>query len=508
MNFGISPNLKIAENTEIQILEQEVLEELFDQKYESNDKEFLNLVNMYTSYKGDEALKDMILNIFTFIQSTPFPEKWLEEKVELFNIQEMSFEENTWGKILFNKAEEDLNDAILSLKEEVEKIKYEADTEKILVCLSEDIRKINIVYEAKTWDEMYCAINELKLDRFPSDKKVTQEIKDKIMKKRNKIKDNIKSINQDILTCNSSDACDNIRSMYEILLNVKNLTLEFSKNFSKVKQDRNIMDFSDIEHFALQILTKETDEENHVCAKYREKFEEILIDEYQDSNLVQESILTAISRMDNIFMVGDVKQSIYKFRQACPELFLKKYETYKNKENQGVGEDLKIQLFKNFRSRENVLNLTNLIFDSIMSKELGDIDYTEEEYLNLGASYPEGDDLNAEIHIIDLKEEEESIYKTDEKEEDIEEKIEDTILEAKFVANKIKELINNGYLISNKDKTKRKIRYKDIAILLRSTKTLAPIYEQEISKLNLPVFCDTSSRISRFSRDTSNDEPT
>lgn len=499
LSFGISPNLKIAENTEIEILKQETLEELFDRKYEANDKEFLNLVNMYTSYKGDEALKDMLLDIFTFIQSTPFPNKWLEEKIELFNIEEISFEENPWGEVLFNKAKEELNTSILSLKEEQERIKYEEDTQKAFICLSEDIRRLNIVYEASTWDNMYCAINALKFDRFPSDKKIPQEIKDKIMKKRNKVKDSIKAINEDILTCNSSEACADIKSMYEILLSIKNLILEFSRDFLKVKQDRNIMDFSDIEHFALQILTKDTEKENHVCAKYREKFEEILIDEYQDSNLVQESILTAISRRNNIFMVGDVKQSIYKFRQACPDLFLEKYEGYKNMENQKKGENLKIQLFKNFRSRENVLKLTNIVFDSIMSKELGDIDYIEEEYLNLGANYPEGENLNAEIHIIDLKEEEESIYKTEVKDtEDIEEKIEDAILEAKFVANKIKELIDTGYVVSNKDKTKRKITYKDIAVLLRSTKTLAPIYEQEISKLNLPVFCDTSSRVFRF----------
>lgn len=164
------------------------------------------------------------------------------------------------------------------------------------------------------------------------------------------------------------------------------------------------------------------------------------------------------------------------------------------------GDELKIQLFKNFRSRENVLKFTNLVFGSIMSKELGDIDYTESEFLNLGADYENGKDLKVEAHIIDLKKEEESFYKDDVKEnEDIDEVIEDSILEAKFVANRIKELIETGYLVSNKDKTKRKITYKDIAVLLRYTKTLAPIYEQEISKLNLPVFCDTATRIFGFS---------
>lgn len=195
-------------------------------------------------------------------------------------------------------------------------------------------------------------------------------------------------------------------------------------------------------------------------------------------------------------MVGDVKQSIYKFRGARPELFLDKYEKYKEKdlkENDG----LKIQLFKNFRSRKNVLDITNIIFNDIMSKELGDIDYTEEEYLNLGAEYPEGNKLEAELHIIDSKEE---VYQNEEDGEgenaEETERVEDIVLEAKFVANKIKELIDNETLICNKDKTYRKIMYKDIVVLLRSAQGIAPIYEQEISKLNLPVFCDMTARIS------------
>ena len=508
--IGISPNLKIAENTEIQILKQEILEELFDEKYESQDEEFLKVINMYTSYKGDDTLKELILTIYNFIQSTPFPQKWLEEKCELFNLEEVSFEKTPWGRILYSKAKDELKSYVLRLEEELENIKYEEDTEKFVVCLSEDIRKINDVYESKTWDELYSKISGLKLDRFPVNNKVPAEIKDKIKNTRTKIKANIDKINSDILLCTSEDANRNIKAMYDIMTKIKDLTIEFSNKFAKEKQDRNIMDFSDIEHFALEILTKNSEEENHVCKNYKEKFEEILIDEYQDSNLVQESILTSISRGNNIFMVGDVKQSIYKFRQARPELFLEKYERYSSKENLQAGEELKIQLFKNFRSRKNILDITNIIFDSIMSKELGDIDYNENEYLNLGANYQESkENLNAELHVIDFKEEEEDIYKNTEEEEDTEdeEKIENIVLEAKFVAKKIRELIDMGYTVTKGDTT-RKITYKDIVVLLRSTKTLAPIYEQEISGLNLPVFCDTSSRIFRFSRDTSYDKLT
>ncbi len=462
---------------------------------------------MYTSYKGDEKLKEVLLNIYDFIQSTPFPEEWLNEKIELFNLNEVSFEKTPWGEILFNKAKDELQDGMLKLEEELNKIKEEIDTQKFVVTLSEDIRKINEVYKQSSWDNMYDGIINLKLDRFPVDKRVPEEIKNKIKDIRAKVKKDIANISDNILIYPSKEALNDIHIMYDILLKIKKLILEFADNFAKVKQDKNIMDFSDIEHFALQILTKEK-EENHVCKKYKEKYEEILIDEYQDSNLVQETILNAISRGNNTFMVGDVKQSIYKFRQARPELFLYKYENYKEKDKLEEEDDLKIQLFKNFRSRENVLKLTNIIFDSIMSKNLGDIDYTKEEYLNLGADYSKGENLEEELHIIDLKEDEESIYKNDNEEIDYgaEEKIEDTIIEAKFVAKKIKELIDGGYLVSNKDRTTRKVTYKDIAVLLRSTKVLAPIYEQEISKLNIPVFCDVSSRLFRFSRNTSNDE--
>jgi len=342
-------------------------------------------------------------------------------------------------------------------------------------------------------------INDLVLDRFPTNKKVPDEIKNRIKNVRTEVKEDIKKITQDIMLYNSKEANNDIKVMYNILSKIEKLVLEFSNKFSKAKQDRNIMDFSDIEHFALNILTNE--KENNTVKEYRNKYEEILIDEYQDSNLVQEYILNKISRNNNIFMVGDVKQSIYKFRQARPELFLNKYEEYKIKEELKKGDNLKIQLFKNFRSRKTILDITNIVFDNIMSKELGDINYKKEEYLNLGANYPKGKNLETEINIIDLKEEEESIYIEKKESEDIEEeteRVQDVLIEAKFVAKRIKELIDTGFLICNEDKTYRKIRYKDIAVLLRSPQSLASIFEQEISKLNMPVFCDTNARIFGF----------
>ncbi len=487
--IGISPNLKIAESTEIEILKQETLEDLFEEKYEIGDKEFLDVVNTYTNYKGDDDLRKLIIEIYDFIQSMPFPEKWLEEKVEMFNLDCANFEKTSWGKILFSKVKEDLQDGMLKIQDEIDKIKFEENTGELVDILSDDIDKIKIAFGKDCWDDLYNELKDTKskFRQFTRSKKIPEDIKLEAKRKRDEVKKTIADIGKNILICSSEEAIETINDMYSILSKIERLVLEFSTAFLKAKQDKNIMDFNDIEHYALNILYKE-DEENYVAKKYQDKYEEILIDEYQDSNLVQEYILNSISRKNNIFMVGDVKQSIYKFRGARPELFLDKYTKYKGKDDEDET-GLKIQLFKNFRSRKNVLDITNTIFNDIMSKELGDIDYTEEEYLNLGAEYPEGEKIETELHIIDLKQED-SFEKEETEEES--ERIEDVVLEAKFVANKIKELIDSGYLVCNKDKTYRKITYKDIVVLLRSTQNIAPIYEQEISKLNLPVFCDVT----------------
>ena len=321
--------------------------------------------------------------------------------------------------------------------------------------------------------------------KWPVDRKVTIELKDEAKKIRDDIKKKISSSINKVLLYNSEVANNDIKEMYSILNSLKNLILEFSDRFKYKKREKNIIDFNDIEHFALELLVKKDDKGNlistEIANEYKEKFEEIAIDEYQDSNLVQEYILRSISKGNNIFMVGDVKQSIYKFRQARPELFLEKYEKYSIDKEQG--RDLKIKLFKNFRSRQNILDFTNLVFDNIMTKEIGDILYDKDEYLNMGANYEPPENIK-------------SVYasKSIEKNESDEPILENSVIEAKYVANRINELLNNpDYVVYDKKIGYRKITYKDIVILLRATSTLAPIYEKEITALNIPVFSDTSS---------------
>ena len=488
--LDISPNFRIADEVELKILKQETLEEMFEDKYERKDLNFLELINTYTTYRGDENLKDIILKIYNYIQSTPFPERWLYEQVEKFNIEgDFDFSETGWGKILYENAKDDILDSILKLRDLRDKAEKEPDIPKILVTLSEDVRKLEKVYEANNWEELYVNLQEFFFDRWSKDKNAPEDLSDDLKKKRDLIKKSVEEIKKSIIIYNSKTAVQDTKEMYNTMSLIAELVIEYEKVFKEKKKDKNIVDFSDIEHFALSILIK-NDEPSEIALKYQKKFDEIAIDEYQDSNMVQEYILTTISRKNNIFMVGDVKQSIYKFRQARPELFLEKYNTYKLKDEREEDDNLKIKLFKNFRSRKEVLDLTNLIFQNIMSEEFGEIEYNEGEYLNLGdKDYPAGENSLPELHIIELNEQD-----TDESLPDEEtEPIEGVVIEAKFVANKIKQMIDNGYMVCDKDKNYRKATYRDFAILLRSTKNSANIFEKEITALNIPVFCDATS---------------
>lgn len=552
---NVSPNFRIADTPEIELLKQEILDELFENKYLSEDKDFTKLINTYTSYRDDTPLKDLILSIYSYISSSPYPLKWLNEKIEMFNIKDeldKDFSQTPWGKVLLEEMDEELTDDLVILEDTVSGMEYEKELEIFKQIIESDIKQLSTLKEnLNNWNKAYEIAQNIKFTAW-SRKKVESEIKEEAKNVRDSVKDKFKRKAGKIFVSDSQQSNQDIFDMYDILKKLEKLIIEFDDIFSKRKRDKNIVDFTDIEHFALNILVKgveiTTDEngqkhekiiKTEVAKKYTEKFEEIAIDEYQDSNLVQEFILSSISRGNNMFMVGDVKQSIYRFRQAMPKLFLEKYETYGTVQNcfinmsnnvekqNSTKKDFKgetnldcpncltgrkIQLFKNFRSRDNVLDFTNLIFKDIMSTKLGEVDYNEDEYLNFGAEdYKKIEqNLKTEIDIIDVKTEEENEEDSQEysnkyyensddfDDEDVEnldelEHLENIEIEAKYVANKIKKLIDSKYQVYDRKKEIfRDITYKDIAILLRSTKDKASIYEQELIKLDMPVFADSN----------------
>ena len=489
--IGISPNIRIGQQSEMELLRRQVLEDLFEEKYENEDKEFLLLIDTYASYKGDDNLKELILNIIRNISSNPFPEEWLQNAVEEFKLKEdIGFEKTKWGGIICNEAKEEIEMCILELENIEKELAKFYELDKFRKTIQNDIYKLEELKDSlNIWDNVVEIANTMKWETWPRDK-VEMSLKDIAKEKRDQVKKKLNKIKDKFFTSYSKEIAKDVQDMYPKIVALQNIIIEFNEKFAKEKLEKNVMDFHDIEHFALKILVKTNDigekQPTQIAVEYKNKFKEIAIDEYQDSNLIQEYILNTISNGNNLFMVGDVKQSIYKFRQARPELFISKYETYKLKEQKEEADALKIKLFKNFRSRQNVLDITNLVFESIMGKDLGDIDYNKEEYLNLGADYPENNS-NTEIHILDLKED------TEDEQEEFEQ-IEKSVLEARFVAQKIQELVNSKLQVYDRKEGYRDIRYKDIVILLRSTSTLAPIYEKELNQKDIPVFSDTSSQ--------------
>ena len=505
--IGVSSNFRIGDTSEIELLKQETLEEVFEKLYEEKNEEFIELVNTYSGYRDDDTLKELVLKIYNYSQSMPFPDEWIKESVEKFNLKdelEQDFGKTLWGKILSEYFTDEIKSCISDLEGLSIKIQKEIDLERYYSVILNDIENLkSLVKENENWDDIYINLNSIKFETWPRQSKTDCELKDECKQIRDAVKDRVKDLNKKIFIYSSDEANQDIYEMHSVLNVLQKVILEFSNKYQENKKDKNIIDFNDIEHYALKILVKKDEQGKYIptdiALNYKEKFVEIAIDEYQDSNLVQEYILTTISNGNNIFMVGDVKQSIYKFRGARPELFLEKYDKYILAEDESAQckEDTKIQLFKNFRSRKSVLDFTNIIFENIMSKKLGDIDYNEKEYLNLGANFEECDQLTSgkvELDIIELSENEDVGVDVlgDPQQNDDDIILEKTELEARFVANRIKELLDSNLHIYDKKQGCRKVTYKDIVILLRTTSNVANIYEKELNKLELPVFSDST----------------
>ena len=300
--LDISPNFRIADTAEIELLKQEILEELFEEKYEEEDKNFINLIHTYTTYRDDTPLKEIILKIYNQIQSNPFPEKWLENQVEKLNLSnlEQDFSNTDWGKILLKDIEEEVIDCQSVLQEELKNLNKYPELDKYSLTIVDDIDKLEMLRtNLNSWDKAYAISQNLEFITWPRSTKITLEAKDIAKAARDNVKKKLKKKTDKYLIFNSKEANQDIFDMYEKLKDLKDIIIEYGKRLAKVKKEKNILDFNDIEHFALNILVQEKDgkvEQTEVAKKYQEKFIEIAIDEYQDSNLIQEYILSSISR--------------------------------------------------------------------------------------------------------------------------------------------------------------------------------------------------------------------
>ncbi|AIY82957.1 MAG: helicase-exonuclease AddAB subunit AddA [Clostridium baratii] len=506
--IDLDPAFRIGDETEGTLLKNEILDEMFEDYYEKDDMEFFNLVEAYSGSKDDEKLKEMVLDLYRFSMSGPWPEKWLTEKAEEFNISSLEeLDKTVWVEVLKNDINMEVDSFINLYYKAIEMINDTEGIEEYLDTFNDELSRIINLKESLDLglSEIYDKLFKISFGRLKSIRKnkvsdvdaqnLVKSIRDEVKKKICKLQD-------DIFMLSPTEMLEGINLTYPFMKKLSEITLEFSKRFSERKKEKNMLDFNDLEHLCLKILIDKTEEGDIVPSKisenFRELFDEVLVDEYQDSNNVQEAIINLVSRKNtdnpNVFMVGDVKQSIYRFRQAKPELFLEKYNTYSRNDE---GKNKVIQLYKNFRSREEVINAVNYIFKEVMSLNVGELEYTEDEALNLGANFKELNEEGAykggevELHVLDKN-------ITSENEDEDEEDIDSINLEARVVARRINELMSQAneekFRVLDKETGEyRPLKYKDIVILLRATKNWSEIFLDELGLSGIPVYADTGS---------------
>ena len=474
--IGIDPGFRIAEEGELKLLKQDVLEELLEECYAEAKEEFLDFTERFGSGKSDKKIEEIILKMYEYSRSYPRPDRWLDQCVKAYASEDLEV-----------RAEERVRMRAADIERVLErglKICEEPDGPYMYGdMLDSDLQELERLQQAENFDAMYSAAAGFKWRRLSSrkDDTVSPDKKEKVKKLREQAKSLLKGMQEDYFYAPREVWQQDMQDALPSVVTLTELVKRFAHMLDEKKRLRNMIDFNDMEQFALAILTEEKDGElvpSAVAGEYQDRFDEVMIDEYQDSNLVQETILTSVSRVSrgeyNIFMVGDVKQSIYSFRLSRPELFMEKYNTYSLKDSVTQ----RIDLHKNFRSREEVLDSVNDIFRQIMKKELGGIEYDDSAALYPGAEFPplpsgKEDFCKSELLLLDK----EDTGDGDERQ-----------AEARMIARRIRELIRDGVVLDKETREYRRVQYRDIVILTRSIRGWAEVFSSVLGEEGIPAY--------------------
>ena len=485
--IDLEPNFRIGDEGELKLLREDVLGRVLEQNYEEPSEAFSDFVEGYASGRTDVALNEMILQLYEFSRSYPWPEKWLDSFVGIYRIENREeLDRAEWLAPLTENICFVLKDCEQLLKQALAITQQDDGPDMYEKAVQSDLEKYEGLSRLTSFCELSGALSDIKYDRLASSRGFEGD-PDKlelVKSLREQAKDVVKKLCKQYFFCSPEMMIEQLERTEPMLEEVVRLTKQFADEFAAAKRRKNLADFHDVEHFALQILVdEETEKAKKTAEEFRDTFEEIMIDEYQDSNEVQETLLRSISREErgenNIFMVGDVKQSIYRFRLARPELFMKKYDSYSLEESTTQ----RIDLHKNFRSREEVLTCTNDIFYKIMVRSLGNVEYDAEAALYPGASYPVSADFTPEILLADSN---------DELLEDTELSDKKT-LEAKIVAEEIRHLMKTQPVTNKATGELRAARYSDIVILLRSLSGWADSLVEVLNGNGIPAHTVSST---------------
>ena len=486
--IGLDPAFRIADEGELKLLGGEVMEEMMEERFAAGDADFLEAVEFFCYGTSETALENYVRELYGHASSNPWPMDWLEERKKDYGIT--CVEELLQSDFAIYLTGH-LQKLVMDMAGEYEALNAICEQPDGPYMYGELIEAEKEALErlasCKGLDEFEVKWGTVTFDRLPSKKDDSVNVlkREEVKSRRNKIKESLKKLQEQFFAVPLTACVSHMEKSKVAVDTLIDLAMEYGMRLTEKKREKKLVDFSDMEHLALEILLKKEGDDyvpSPVAMEYRQHFYEIMCDEYQDSNLVQESLLWAVSAESdgrfNRFMVGDVKQSIYKFRLARPQLFLDKYKDYEPE-----GETCqRIDLNQNFRSRKEVTESVNSIFAGLMSADNGGIVYDDAAALHVGAAYPENAGCKSELMLTEEKNEDAGLSGKE--------------LEAKMVALRIKELLQLQKVTDKKTGELRPASYKDMVILFRAASGYEEIFKRILEEENIPVYI--SSRTGYF----------
>ncbi|MBN2796499.1 MAG: helicase-exonuclease AddAB subunit AddA [Clostridia bacterium] len=472
--IDLDPGFKVGDTVDLNLLMNEAVEMTLESRYESSSEDFITFVESFSDNRSDEKIIKLILDVYHFIQSQPEPLKWLDQSIELMNHRAFYYG-LLKEYVVFHMTglKELLEDCLIMTESSDGPLEYRD-------AILQDMNHVDLLQEGinvslDAFLDSLSGLSHPNIGRIKKDRaeEIDSVLIDEVKTLREQYKNIIKDLQSFFANKSLEDYISDLMASQEMMRVLYQLVSQFQRHYQLLKEELNVVDFNDLEHMALKALTFET-----VKSYYQNKFKYIFLDEYQDSNLVQETLINAIKSKNNVFLVGDVKQSIYRFRLADPSLFMEKYNRYK-KEDGFL--DRRIDLKKNFRSRREILEGINFIFESLMSREFGEMTYDEDARLYPGLEFGEIEDPSIEVKLIETKIEDDLVLELSNAE-----------LEAMTIAKHIKSLLNKPSYNRKKD-SYFPLDYKHMVILMRAASNWAPVFADVFMNEGIPLFADSQS---------------
>ena len=478
---ALRPDFRVLDENEAQVLRERVLARTLDDFYDHLTPGGTLLADTLGAGRDDSALEQLVLELHAKLQAQPYEDKWLDAQRAFWRAVPEKIEDTPYGKILLNEVGRKARHCKSLLQRAAQEMcANDALNQKYAPAFLDASYQLEALEGkiAQGWD----AARGVTI-AFPRLAAVKDsdggEMKTRMKGLWDNCKETVKGF-AELFAASSDEAVEDLRTMAPAMLALIDLTADFSRRYNEEKRRRNAADFSDQEHEAIRLLVAENGEPTELAALVSTRYREIMVDEYQDTNEVQNRIFDAIScKGENLFTVGDVKQSIYRFRLADPRIFLQHYNTWPPLAAADEHESAKLLLSRNFRSRKEVLEATNFVFRNVLSREMGELDYGEDEMLRPGASYAESTVCGAEFHLLDLPT------------QTGEHRVRASEAEAAFVADYIRNMLSSKFTVQD-DKTRelRPVREEDIVILMRSPSTRLLDYRRALESRGIRCAAD------------------